>query len=100
MSRRSLGDERDFAGVLMRIALCRGSVLRYRTAMSLLRRVTTYRVSPTQDPRENRLTEITAAVLERVDRLALEVVEGMLSRTLVTRRSRRARARNERPRAA
>lgn len=38
--------------------------------MSLFRRVTRYRVGGTQDPRENRLTEVTAAVLERVDGLA------------------------------
>lgn len=41
--------------------------------MSLFRRVTRYRISPTQDPRENRLTEVTAAVLERVDGLAVQL---------------------------
>lgn len=46
--------------------------------MSLFRRVTRYRISPTQDPRENRLTEVTAAVLERVDGLAREVAETVL----------------------
>jgi len=36
-------------------------------APSLFRRVTRYRVSPTQNPLENRLTEVTAAVLENAD---------------------------------
>jgi hypothetical protein len=39
-------------------------------AESLFSRVTRYPPSPSMDPRENRLTEITAAVLERVDELA------------------------------
>lgn len=39
-------------------------------AMSLYRRVTRYRASLRLDPRENRLTEITAATLERVGGLA------------------------------
>lgn len=47
--------------------------------MSLFRRVTRYRIAPTQDPRENRLTEVTAAVLERVDGLGLDVMDAVLS---------------------
>jgi hypothetical protein len=46
--------------------------------LSLFRRVTRYRIAPTQDPRENRLTEVTAAVLERVDGMAYDVVSAML----------------------
>ncbi|MGZ4287994.1 MAG: hypothetical protein ACXVHB_26805 [Solirubrobacteraceae bacterium] len=47
--------------------------------MSLFRRVTRYRIAPTQDPRENRLTEVTAAVLERVDGLAYDVMDAVLA---------------------
>jgi hypothetical protein len=47
--------------------------------MSLFRRVTRYRIAPTQDPRENRLTEVTAAVLERVDGLAYDVMDTVLA---------------------
>jgi hypothetical protein len=49
--------------------------------MSLFRRVTRYRVGAAQNPRENRLTEVTAAVLESVDGFAedalLELLEGI-----------------------
>ena len=51
--------------------------------MSLFRRVTRYRISPTQDPRENRLTEVTAAVLERVDGLAHDVMDAALATAAV-----------------
>ncbi len=47
--------------------------------MSLFRRVTRYRIGPAQDPRENRLTEVTASVLERVDGLALAVLDAVLA---------------------
>lgn len=47
--------------------------------MSLFRRVTRYRVAPTQNPQENRLTEVTGAVLERVDGLASHVVEAVVA---------------------
>lgn len=56
--------------------------------MSLFRRVTRYRVSPTQNPQENRLTEITAAVLERVDGLASAVLEAVVA-TAATAASKR-----------
>lgn len=46
--------------------------------MSLFRRVTRYRVSPTQNPQENRLTEVTAAVLENVDGFGVAFVGRML----------------------
>jgi hypothetical protein len=45
---------------------------------SLFSRVTRYSQSLSMDPRENRLTEITAAVLERVDELAKEIVVELL----------------------
>ncbi len=45
---------------------------------SLFSRATRYARSPSLDPHENRLTEITAAVLERVDGLAQEVAEALL----------------------
>jgi hypothetical protein len=54
--------------------------------MSLFRRVTRYRITPTQDPRENRLTEVTAAVLERVDGLAYDVVDEVLATAAATAR--------------
>lgn len=47
--------------------------------MSLFRRITRYRLAPNQDPRENRLTEVTAAVLERVDGLAHYVMEMVIA---------------------
>jgi hypothetical protein len=46
---------------------------------SLFRRVTRYPQSPSLNPRENRLTEVTAAVLERVDGLAQAVVCALLA---------------------
>jgi hypothetical protein len=45
---------------------------------SLFRRVTRYRASASVDPRENRLTEATAATLEQVDGLALSFVRQLL----------------------
>jgi hypothetical protein len=53
--------------------------------MPLFRRVTRYRISPTQDPRENRPTEVTAAVLGRVDGLAHDVMDVALA-TVARRR--------------
>lgn len=47
--------------------------------MSLFRRVTRYRVAPTQNPQENRLTEVTGAVLERVEGLAQHVLVAVLA---------------------
>src|SRR4051812_30714691 len=47
--------------------------------MSLFRRVTRHRIGTKQDPRENRLTEVTAAMLERVDGLGLEVLDAVLA---------------------
>src|SRR5215210_2534224 len=52
--------------------------------MSLFRRVTRYRIGPAQDPRENRLTEVTAAVLGRVDGLALDVMDVVLETAAAT----------------
>ena len=46
--------------------------------MSLFGRVTRYRMGAAHDPRENRLTEVTAGVLERTDGLALEVARSWL----------------------
>lgn len=46
--------------------------------VSLFRRVTRYAVSPSLDPRENRLTEVTAAVLENVDRFVLDFAASLL----------------------
>lgn len=45
---------------------------------SLFRRVTRYPVAAALDPRENRLTEVTAAVLEEVDGLAALFVRHLL----------------------
>jgi hypothetical protein len=45
---------------------------------SLFSRATRYTRSPSLDPHENRLTEITAAVLERVDGLAQGIAEALL----------------------
>jgi hypothetical protein len=50
---------------------------RLRGMPSLFRRVTRYCVSPTQNPAENRLTEITGAVLERVNGLAADVARAL-----------------------
>lgn len=47
-------------------------------ATSLFRRVTRYPANASVDPRENRLTEITAAVLERAPGLALALVGELL----------------------
>src|SRR5262249_20442807 len=47
--------------------------------MSLFRRVTLYRIAPAQNPRENRLTEVTAALLERVEGLAFDVMDAVLA---------------------
>lgn len=57
--------------------------------MSLFRRVTRYRISPTQNPRENRLTEVTSAVLERVDGLALDVMDAVLASAATNANERR-----------
>ncbi len=45
---------------------------------SLFRRVTRYSVGSVVDPRENRLTEVTAAVVEQVDGLAQALVRTLL----------------------
>jgi hypothetical protein len=45
---------------------------------SLFSRATRYTRSPSLDPHENRLTEITAAVLEHVDGLAQKIAEALL----------------------
>jgi len=45
---------------------------------SLFRRVTRYSVASSLDPSENRLTEVTAAVLEQVDGLAQDVAANLL----------------------
>jgi hypothetical protein len=45
---------------------------------SLFSRATRYTRSPSLDPHENRLTEITAAVLERVEGLAQGIAEALL----------------------
>lgn len=45
---------------------------------SFFRRVTRYPFSSSADPRENRLTEVTAAVVERVDGMAQTFVESVL----------------------
>ena len=45
---------------------------------SLFSRATRYTRSPSLDPHENRLTEITAAVLERVDGLPQRIAEALL----------------------
>lgn len=45
---------------------------------SLFRRVTRYSVASSLDPSENRLTEVTAAVLEQVDGLAQAVAASLL----------------------
>ncbi len=45
---------------------------------TLFRRVTRYPVSFSVDPRENRLTEVTAAVVERVEGMAQTFVESVL----------------------
>ena len=50
--------------------------------MSLFRRVTRYRIGAAHDPRENRLTEVTAAVLERVPGLAQSLLIDLLAATL------------------
>lgn len=47
---------------------------------SLFRRVTRYTPGPALDPRENRLTESTAAVLERIDGLAHTLASALLER--------------------
>jgi hypothetical protein len=52
----------------------------FEEAVSLFRRVTHYRPSLGANPAENRLTEITAAVLESVDGLTCHVIESALSR--------------------
>jgi len=46
---------------------------------SLFRRLSRYPPTPSTDPRENRLTETTAAVLERVDGLPQAVVVALLT---------------------
>ena len=45
---------------------------------SLFSRATRYTRSPSLDPHENRLTEVTAAVLERVEGLAQTIAEALL----------------------
>ena len=45
----------------------------------MFRRVTRYRASANIDPRENRLTEVTAATLEHVDGLAVSFVRRLLA---------------------
>jgi len=45
---------------------------------SLFSRATRYTRSPRLDPHENRLTEVTAAVLERVEGLAQGIAEALL----------------------
>ncbi len=45
---------------------------------SLFSRATRYTRSPSRDPHENRLTEVTAAVLERVEGLAQGIAEALL----------------------
>ncbi len=61
--------------------------------MSLFRRVTRYRVAPTQNPQENRLTEVTAAVLERVEGLAQHVIVAVLATAATAATERRLNAR-------